>query len=46
MVKGVFPMVIVADGSRSLIAAKSLRFLIFIVLSESELSNSMATRVV
>ena len=39
-------MVIVADGSRSLIAAKSLRFLIFTVLSESELPNSIAMRVV
>ena len=41
-------MVIVVDGSRSLIAAKILQYFtgIFTVLSELELSNSMMTRVV
>ena len=39
------PMMIVADRSRSLIVAKSLRYLtgIFTVFSKSELSNAMVT---
>ena len=42
------PPLIVADGSRSLIAAKNLRRLngVFTVLTESELPNSMITGVV
>ena len=44
MVKGFLPIVIITDGSRSSIAAKSLQF--FPVLSESEMSNSMVMGVV
>ena len=48
MVNDFSPMLIVDDGSRSLIAAKSFRCLtgIFTVFSQSELSNSMVMGVV